>query len=297
MALMRHPVSPSQPAVTSKRWLQRAVFAAALVIACPGTASAQWVEFMEWLDRLSGPGPFRQDPQWVPSVRIPVGCITRVESFTTDLAAVQLAVAEGRDKALKTQTSVDIEPVTGCLGLRGLLGAFTDSRRNPATEAAYPPWGVKKTPDGSRPIVRKRNLVAFDVSFANLSGDNELPYPTAVQDDQKRVNLFILGVGARANFTEYVFAGWSWNNYRFYSPGDLFEAFNRSAQTIEAGVKLPFFPRDFRPFLVVGLSTGLGEFTAADFAATGDWRGFDKHTPFFKIAYEFWHHGCWLNRC
>jgi hypothetical protein len=286
MALMSSP---------SKRWLQPAVLAIALLIVCPGTASAQFIEFLEWLDRLSGPGPFRQEPQWIPSVRIPVGCITRVTTFTRDLGAVQNALATQSDKELKTQTSIDIEPITGCLGLRGLLGAY--KRRGGDTDAPSPPWGIKKTPDGGRPIVRKTNLVAFEVNFANTSGANELPYAVAVEDDQKRVNLFILGVGARANLHENVFAAWSWNNYRFYSPGDLFESFNRSAQTIEAGVKLPFLPRDFRPFLIIGVSTGLGEFTAADFGAAGDWRGFDKHTPFFKIGYEFWHHGCWLNRC
>src|SRR5262245_29904311 len=50
-------------------------------------ASAQFIEFMEWLDRLSGPGPFDLNPIGVPSVSIPVGCVTRVT--TKDGATIQ----------------------------------------------------------------------------------------------------------------------------------------------------------------------------------------------------------------
>lgn len=288
---------------TSKRWLHSALVAVALLMATPGPAAAQWIEFMEWLDRLSGPGPFRQDPQWVPSVRIPVGCITRVTTTKGTLQEVQdalrnpqQAAAAGADvpRALETVTSIEVEPFPGCLGLRGLLGAYKRSANDINNS---PPWGVKRTPDGGRPVVRKDSLVAFDFSFANLSGENELPYRRDLSDDQKRVSLFVLGIGARVNLHEYVVAAWSWNNYRFYSPGELFEPFNRKAQTFEAGLRLPFIPEDFRPVLIVGVSTGLGEFTARNFGATGDWRGFDKHTPFFKIGYEFWHNGCWRGLC
>lgn len=47
------------------------VLAAALIVVTPSPASAQFLEFMEWLDRLSGPRFYGQ------FIEIPVACVTQ----------------------------------------------------------------------------------------------------------------------------------------------------------------------------------------------------------------------------
>ena len=314
------PATPSarsvRPAPNRRpaRRLVSTIVAVTLLIMCPGTASAQLIDFLDWLDRLSGPGPFKLDPPWIPRIAIPIACINEVSFFPdNDLDSIRevLRTATGQPTgrltsgqqtaidALKLERRITPEFLPRCLGVTGVAGAHLDLSR-PLLQTT-PPWGMLSTPAGDRPISRKRNLLGFEVSFANLaSQENELPYPVDVTESEKRVKVFVFGAGARWFVTDSAFAAAGVNLHRFYSKSSLFEAFNRITTSFELGLKpnSPAVPEILRPFTFsVGIVSGLGDFEAADFGALGDWRDSDRVNPYVQLGYDIWWHGCWLNRC
>lgn len=289
-----------------------AVLTAILLIVYPGTASAQLIDFLDWLDRLSGPGPFTLAPKWIPSVSVPIGCITEVTYFRDDALQEIRNILENKNERaipqeqqaainkLPIQKRVKLSGLPGCLGIKGLLGEKIDSGQ-PLAQSS-PPWGVVDTPAGPRLVTRKKLLVAFEANVAQLASvDNDLPYRASVTDDEKQVNLLIYGAAARVLIKEVVFLQAGWSAHRFSSSSGLFEAFHRHTRTAELGLK-PLVKTKFnellKPFVFsVGVSDGLGHFTARQFGSRGDWEETEKANWYVQIGYDIWWHGCWLNRC
>lgn len=285
--------------------LRTILAAVSFAVAAPAPASAQFIEFMEWLDKLSGPGPFQSDPGWFPGIRIPVGCISEVTTLRDGNEAEVRAIItssrqpDGRVAADpgRLREYVQAHPVTERFELEGMhrcLGLFGVTRsRNPL----YAPWGSS----GGEPVIKKRNVVAFEANLSHLaSRDNELSgYRPDVPEEDRQVKVFVYGIGARYLPAEWVFVRAGWDRHRFYSPGGrLFESFTRDTRTLEFGVKPPGKPSVLSPLTFsVGVRHGMGTFVSQDFGAIGTFRDDDNQLFFWKIGYDIWWSGCWLNLC
>lgn len=286
--------------ITTPTWVRPTLLALALLAFSPLPATAQLVEFMEWLDRLSGPGPFQQDPGWFPSIRVPLACVTEVTTFEASLAEIQKIIDQ--PGATDDQIEQKVGPLVGsprldfglapkCLGALALFRA--GDNRNP-------PWGLLD----NRPIVRKRNVLGVELRASHLASErNDLEgYPRDLSDAQKQVKLFIYGLGVRylPHDAAHIFVGW--DRYHFYSPSGLFDSFNRDTRTLELGVK-PLWRATARAgflkplTLATGLVYGLGPFVARDFGARGSFEADDDRTAFVSIGYDIWWHGCWIKKC
>ena len=288
------------------------VLTAAIVLAGSAQpASAQLIEIMEWIDKMSGPGPFDLDPIFLPSISVPIGCVSRV---TTKQGATIQAVRDAYAQRVATPTrgvppdplnpwnTLRLEPeinryrleLSGCFGVVAAANSLAD--------ATSPPWGtVDGTPDGLA-VLDKRQVVRVEVNVAHLgSRRNDVPgYSAALTDDQKEVKLFRYGLGIRFLPHPSSYVRLSWERNHFYSSSDLFESFDRDTRTIEVGAK-PLWASRYKlvqPFTVsAGIKSGLGRFTAADFGARGPYTADDDIKPVFKIGYDIWIDGCWLGAC
>jgi len=281
--------------------------AAAMLAGSAQPASAQFIEFMEWLDRLSGPGPFRPTYAGVPSISIPLGCITEVtsrETLTEDVlrgaareqspTGQSVLTAGARDTLRKNHREAvrhRFEFAPSCLGLYGVFGAAS-------SRAA--PWG--KLANGDL-ILRKKNRVAFEINFGRLTSvGNELEgYPPSLSEEDKRVEIRVWGFSLRYFAYDFAFLKLALNQHHFYSPRtpELFAEFDRGAGVVEAGFK-PFYwgQKWGRPVTVsAGWRQGLGAFKAADFGSSGSWRAVDQWTPTFRIGYDIWWIPCLFDLC
>jgi hypothetical protein len=243
-----------------------------LTVASPQPASAQFIEFMEWIDRLSGPGPFEHDPGWLPGVKIPIACVTEVST-------------DSQRQGSQDTTRYRFEALPGCLGIVALFRSL-----NPDT----PPWGR----DGEGNVIRqKRNVFSFDVKLARFaSEDNELPYRGNPTEDQKKVKIGTFGLGARYLPHEATYLYTGWERHRFSSAGGLFESFNRDTVRLEIGVKplwrVSALQGALKPLTIAaGMINGMGPFVARDFGAIGPFVADDERLAFVTIGYDIWHHG------
>ena len=295
-AQARNTQAFSSPA---RRWIGMSLVAAGLVGAVPAPASAQLIEIMEWIDKLSGPGPFRST-SIVPSVSIPLACVTHV--FIRDISEAEFrakvrsikrplnqrelpASFADEMRSLDSAERFQIEAAPGCLGL---VGASRGFNHDPA------PWGATKD---DKVIFRKRNILGVELKFSHLSSsDNDLEgYPRNLDEDRKQVNIFVYGFGFRYLPYEFAFVELAWQAHKFYSSEGLFESFTRNAESIDVGFKPLYFgvPRWLQPFTVsVGVRHGLGTFTAADFGARGAFVADDDWKFNYNFGYDIWWHGC-----
>jgi hypothetical protein len=263
----RYAPTPTRARVRSALTL---LLAACLLAATPNVASAQFIEFMEWLDRLSGPGPFEHDPRFLIGAKIPLACVTEV---TTD-----------GDRPGADETRFKFEGLPGCLGVVALFRSL-----NPDT----PPWGR----DGDKIIRQKRNVFGFELKLAHFaSEDNELPYQGNPSEAQKRVKIGVFGLGGRYLPHEATFLSTAWERFHFYSPGGLFQSFDRDTVRLEVGVKPLWRVNALNGFLKpvtlsAGMIHGLGPFVARDFGAIGPFAADDERQAFVIFGYDIWHHG------
>jgi hypothetical protein len=257
-------------------WMRSIVLAMAVLVTVPSVASAQWVEFIEWLDKLSGPGPFRSGK--LPPFRIPILCGSREVSEPRQPRDTQVPpVAPAAAPAAK-----GIEWLPTCLGITALV-----DRDGPAKAGA--------------PATLRERTFLIDFKYSQLTSvENDLPYDrqlngAPLSKEAREVRVTHMGLSLRyfPHASSHVVIGA--DRYKFASNDDLFPPdaplfgeFVRHAATFEIGVRPFWRDRFLRSFVVgTGIVFGLGRFTAADFGASGTYNELDNKQLFAVIGVDF----------
>lgn len=253
----------------------KVVLVAVCVFVRPDPVFAQFWDFADLIERLSGPGPFISV-----AARLPAWCFSKDTLTKMKLSPAAWADVSFPIKPDETTTQFDSEWLFDCMGL-------VTKAKNPA---AFP-HGFRD----QQVIIGRQQILAVEATLGGgFSLKNNLPYDDGVQGSDTRVYTLRYGIGARYVVGEAAHAYGGWERQRFSSGGGLFRAFSRDTFRLEFGLR-PLWNlkgdevKWYQSLTaVLGVRTGMGTFRAADFGSSGDYEANDNVQSYFGVGYDFW---------